>query len=317
MQQISVVLKQKSCLKFAVYGTKRTFYFMAKMRNIPIYQVQDFESRQQSFYANKLSSHIVHHGFVNRPHKHDFYLSIYFTKGTGTHTIDFTKYKVSPGCLFFMSPGQVHHWKLSADVEGFIFFHSAQFYDSVFASHKISDYPFFNTFSGHRMLKCNSDLCEGILPRMAAVWNEFSSSRNERKLLALADLLYLEAEPHFDRQGSEQYQVLGNYLEKLQAFKRLIEEHYPKHLKVSKYAQMLNITPKHLNRICNDTLNKTTTAILAERVILEAMRLLSHTQFSVKEVAEKLGFKDASYFVRLFRKINNTTPMAFQKKLHG
>lgn len=62
------------------------------------------------------------HKHIEKPHRHDFYVTVLFTHGSGVHEIDFQSYDVQPGSLFFLSPGQIHSWELSDDTEGYIFF---------------------------------------------------------------------------------------------------------------------------------------------------------------------------------------------------
>jgi AraC-like DNA-binding protein len=50
-----------------------------------------------------------------------------------------------------------------------------------------------------------------------------------------------------------------------------------------------------------------------ERVILEAKRLLAHTDLNIKEIGFYLGFDEATNFVKFFKKITHTTPMLFRK----
>ena len=116
-----------------------------KNKDIPVFNIDEFgqHHHDEEFYANTISLHLKHHHFVNTPHKHDFFLTMIFTKGKGIHEIDFVKYKINPGNIFMMLPGQTHSWTLSRDIEGYIFFHTKEFFDLHFNSIKIMDYPFF------------------------------------------------------------------------------------------------------------------------------------------------------------------------------
>ena len=73
----------------------------------------------------------------------------------------------------------------------------------------------------------------------------------------------------------------------------------------------MNLSEKHLNRICKECLNKTTSDLIAERIILEAKRLLIHSKHTVTEVAAELGYNDNSYFSRFFKKNSGETPIQF------
>jgi AraC-like DNA-binding protein len=50
--------------------------------------------------------------------------------------------------------------------------------------------------------------------------------------------------------------------------------------------------------------------------MLEAKRLLYHSQSSIKEIAYELGYEDHTYFSRLFKKTVGRTPGAFRGQYH-
>jgi len=77
-----------------------------------------------------------------------FFLVLLFSKGTGKHEVDFETFKVEKGSLFVLKPGQMHCWELSDDVDGFVFFHSREFFDKGFISLSIKDFYFYHSFQG-------------------------------------------------------------------------------------------------------------------------------------------------------------------------
>jgi AraC-like DNA-binding protein len=76
---------------------------------------------------------------------------------------------------------------------------------------------------------------------------------------------------------------------------------------------MMNLSPSYLNTICKETLDKTLTDLISERLILEAKRLFSYSDLNVTQVATKLNFADPSYFTRFFRKHTGVTPEEFRE----
>ena len=117
---------------------------------LPIYSINKFEilNNEGDFYTNYLTKHVKSHHFTNFPHKHDFFLVILFTQGKGKHEVDFETFKIEKGSLFVLKPGQMHYWELSDDVDGFVFFHSREFFDQGFFSLSIKDFHFYNSFQG-------------------------------------------------------------------------------------------------------------------------------------------------------------------------
>lgn len=93
--------------------------------HLPVYQIQDFnaqEHKERFFYLSSFASHLKEHLFIQKPHKHNFYILLFISKGQGTHTIDFKEYPVQAKTVFFLTPGQVHSWQLSDDTDGYIIF---------------------------------------------------------------------------------------------------------------------------------------------------------------------------------------------------
>jgi AraC-like DNA-binding protein len=97
-------------------------------------------------------------------------------------------------------------------------------------------------------------------------------------------------------------------------FSQLVEWHYTRYHTVAEYADLLNITPKALNKRITRYTETTPNDIIKNRIILEAKRLLVHTRLSVKEIGYKLGYDDTSYFIRLFSKQASTSPQSFRQQ---
>ncbi|WP_231891189.1 helix-turn-helix domain-containing protein [Arachidicoccus ginsenosidimutans] len=81
----------------------------------------------------------------------------------------------------------------------------------------------------------------------------------------------------------------------------------------SDFAHQLSIHVNHLNRAVKETTEKTTSEIIAERVLQEAKILLKHTEWNVSEIAFALGFTEVTHFNNFFKKHTNINPMTFRK----
>ncbi|KUG06538.1 AraC family transcriptional regulator [Solirubrum puertoriconensis] len=246
---------------------------------------------------------------VNEPHAHDFYVLLYFTHGHGTHTIDFVTYEVRPGALFFLTPGQVHSWSLSDDTRGIDIFFTPAFYLLRHPAERLYSYPFFGPH-GQPVLYLPPDepLIGPLLWRMEQ--EHAMPSLNQQEVLRSYLHLVLELAARQHQPEPTAGQQPG--LHQLRAFERLLNERFRTHKAVRDYAEWLHLTPNHLNALCRRLLAKTASNLIHERVVVEAKRLLHHSALSVAEVAYNLGFDDASYFSRYFRKYAGLTPEAFR-----
>ncbi|NML56828.1 helix-turn-helix domain-containing protein [Chryseobacterium cheonjiense] len=81
----------------------------------------------------------------------------------------------------------------------------------------------------------------------------------------------------------------------------------------SEFAGQLSVHVNHLNRAVKEITEKTTSEIIAERLLQEAKILLRHTEWNVSEIAYSLGFKEATHFNNFFRKNMQMTPMRFRE----
>ena len=80
----------------------------------------------------------------------------------------------------------------------------------------------------------------------------------------------------------------------------------------SDFSSQLNVHVNHLNRAVKDTTEKTTSQIIAERVLQEAKILLMHSAWSVSEIAYALGFTEVSHFNNFFKKHVQLSPLKFR-----
>ncbi|MBS9463521.1 helix-turn-helix domain-containing protein [Flagellimonas sp. 389] len=288
------------------------------MKPVIVLNIEQFEQEESltDFYSNDLSLHLKKNAdIIHKPHKHDFFLCVLFTKGTGKHEIDFNSYSVNPGSLFFLKPGQTHSWEFDTAPSGYIFFHTQAFYEFFFSKGKLSSFPFYNSYNNASTITLRPQ----ELPLIAKYFNEINTEFHQnalykkQKMASLLNLLYIDATRLFSNFESEMKPLSPTYLQTLEALENTIEQHYRTEKSAKFFADKLHISTKHLNRITKSTLNKTTTELINERVLLEAKRLIVYSKESLTTISEILGYDDYAYFSRVFKLKTNTTPLEFKK----
>ena len=286
-------------------------------RNLPVYRIDEFKSKspEKHFYANYVNPHVKEHHFTSLPHKHDFYLIILFTEGRGKHEVDFETFEVKPGTLFILKPGEMHYWELSSDIDGFVFFHSREFYDKRYITSSLSDFEFYSSFQNTPCLHIDGD----VLMNLKALMHELvlENVKNEllkwEKIHSLVTLVYINISRVYVPSLKIKSPV---YMRTIRKFEETIEANYKKTKFAKDYASQLNISEKHLNRITKECFNKTSTQLISDRVLLEAQRLLMHSKYNVNQISDELGFGDPSYFIRFFKKHIGVTPLNFLKSYY-
>ena len=96
-------------------------------------------------------------------------------------------------------------------------------------------------------------------------------------------------------------------------YARLLERDHRSGMAVADYAAALGVTPTHLSRACKAASGRPAHALLQDRLLFEARRLLVETQLPVKQVARDLGFSSPAYFTRAFQTHTGHTPSEFRR----
>lgn len=285
-------------------------------KQVPLYSIQDFleKSTDDELYANTFSDHLQH-DFILKSHRHNFYLCVLFTAGTGSHEIDFHVYPINPGSIFFIQPGQVHTWQLSVNIEGYIFFHTKQFFDLSFTVDKVLHFPFYRSIHNTSLLLLREDNLLKIEAIYKEIVHEYKSDElmKFKKLRSLIYWLYVELsrlyipEKIYEVKNST---ARSRFLE----LEELIDAKF-KTIKFPKdYAELMHLSEQQLNRICKTCTGHTVSQLIINRVLLEAKRMLAYSDSTVAEVAFDLGYTDTSYFNRFFKKNVGNTPLEFVRK---
>jgi AraC-like DNA-binding protein len=102
-------------------------------------------------------------------------------------------------------------------------------------------------------------------------------------------------------------------LDIIRQYNLLVENHYKKQHQVQYYASELHKSPKTLANLFALYNSKSPLAVIQERIIMEAKRLLIYTDKSAKEIAYDLGFEDTAYFSNLFKKHTARSPLDFRR----
>ena len=285
---------------------------------IPVLHIEQFEKAVNltEVYANDLAVHLRRNSeLVYTAHKHDFYLCVFFSKGTGVHEIDFNSFPIYPGSVFFLKPGQTHLWKFIERPEGLIFFHTKEFFELGFTHIKIEQFPFFSWNGNPPHLHLQKEEMVYVESSFKNIYEEYLENRSlkEQKIRSLIHLLYVDLSRLYTSRADHQLIESNTYLATLQKLNETIQENFKQQKSVSFYADQLHITPKHLNRITAATLGKTPSNLINERLLLEAKRQLVHSNATLSAIATDLGFDDNSYFSKVFVRRVGVTPSAFRK----
>ncbi|WP_343534229.1 helix-turn-helix transcriptional regulator [Pedobacter sp.] len=284
--------------------------------NIPVYDIQNFSAyKNDGILVSRFGHYARQHQHLHHAHRHSFFHLVFFTKGSGKQQIDFKTFDVSPNMIYFMVPGQVHSWDFESEPDGYLINFSTSYFSSLLLKQEYLDK--FNFFSGRpeeQVLFLDNATSEKITLIFEDILKEGETAKtiNDDLVRVLLLRVFIEvARTTF----SANHQELNPYNHTiLKNFQQLIEQNFTKLRLPKQYAELLYITPNHLNALCNDFLATSAGKLIRDRILLEAKRLLINLDLRVSEIAEKLNFEDQSYFVKFFKKYEGTTPDKFRKQ---
>ena len=196
------------------------------MKKYPIYSIQRFNCNDinSDFYINTFQNHLIDHSFVEEPHRHNSYVLVLFTNGSGTHDIDFDTFVIQPGSMFFMQPGQIHHWSLSDDIDGFVVFYSQEMINLYFRQKTIEGYPFYHSLGNSPEMVFDVKETKSMETYFYAMLEEYQGNKmmKQDKIINLLDSIHIE----IARKYNEDFiQEAHSYNVKIKNFDGLLEKY--------------------------------------------------------------------------------------------
>lgn len=246
---------------------------------------------------------------ATQPHRdegHTFYI---LQEGTITIEIDFQQYEIKAPTVVYMHPNQVHR---------ILDFTPMNICSLAVKNENVNpDYlSFLEELAPAKPLELTDNICTDIFETFSLCL-KFSGQHNNKlyypllkdssnTLIALIISAFLKQNTVSNK--SSRAELITK------SFKRLLEINYGTIKRPAEYAKQLNISTHYLNESVKDVTGQTVSQHIQDRVILEAKRLLYHSDKSVKEIAFELGYDDYPYFSRLFAKNTGISALAFRNK---
>ncbi len=246
------------------------------------------------------------------PSREESHTIIFLTDGSYKTKIGFEEYTVIPNQIVIFQAGAVFSTEhISKNVKGYACHFHPDILIGEFGNRSlISDFEFL--YVGNKPtidVKEESKFAiQNIFERLCS---EFESSGKPNPMIVhsylytlLAELKLLFAQNSRVSQSAS-FQITSQ-------FRKLAHENVKKNLKVADYAEMMNISPNHLNKSVKRITSKSASDLNDEIKLIEIKFLLYQSGLSVSEISHEMGYLDASYFTRFFKKRTNLSPKEFR-----
>jgi AraC-like DNA-binding protein len=254
----------------------------------------------------------THEERMRRTYKYECHMLVCVTEGECAQLVDFTPVSCEVGTLLTVRPGQAHNFGCDENWDGWIVLFRPEFLLPA-SSRELKHAVDFERLP-NRLCLDPDELRRtwGAIERMRDDARIYAPSEDTQSLLRhqLYALVAWLGIIHAQRQADAA--LPSRALLRFARFQALVEQHFTEWTQVADYAQHLGCTEKSLTRAAVEVVGVSAKTFISDRIGLEAKRLLAHTDLPIGAIATKLGFEEATYFSKFFKREANSTPAEFR-----
>ncbi|GAB3580406.1 helix-turn-helix domain-containing protein [Hymenobacter daeguensis] len=246
----------------------------------------------------------------------DFY-KITFVVGRSTYHYADKSVGVEGNALFFSNPQVPYHWEpFDAQQSGFFCIFTEHFLQQ-HTSIRLPDFPVFQP-DGQAIYLLNETQQAATRQLFQKMADELDSDYAFKYDLLRAYVLELIHSAQKLQPATTLYRESTASTRIASLFTELLARQFPIEVPgqqvplrtAQAFAAQLAVHTNHLNRALKEVTGKTTTQLLAERLVQEAQALLRHTDWPVGLIGYSLGFEEPAHFNNFFKKHTGHTPTA-------
>lgn len=221
---------------------------------------------------------------------------LFINSGWGLFQVDFRNYEFAAGKVIFLSPGQYFQLKSgSFDIT---------LYE--FSNENIKQLENSRFLFKHLISLAHVDL---VLPK------QFHLSQPQHTDMP-GNMAAILTSAIDDWKLQDPFQASEQEINVLFDIKDIIDDRYREPISLIDYTKALKEKSYRVQQITKEKLNATVNFLANQRLLLEAQRKVVFTDFSTKEIAYELGFKDPAYFNRYFKLHTQKTPSEFRNEFN-
>jgi AraC family transcriptional activator of pobA len=256
----------------------------------------------------------------NREFTTDCYIIAFKKIKSGMFMYGRAQYDHDNGCLFFAKPRQIIEMKdLEFEEKGYMLMIHEDYLNGHELRKNIDTYGFFD-YEVAEALQLSPKEEQVVLDLHAKIQGEYFNNPDEFSreiILSHLSSILNYAQRFYKRQFIDRAQVNGKTASKFNtALKKYINDGGLEKTglpSVTYLADQLFVSPRYLSDLLKQETGKTAMELVHIYLISEAKNLLRLGEKGVTEIAYHLGFENASYFTRLFKKQTGMRPLEFRK----
>ncbi|MFI0816626.1 AraC family transcriptional regulator [Streptomyces sp. NPDC021098] len=262
-------------------------------------------------------------GLLDRARGHDldayaplrlsFHQLITVRSGMLRCSVDFTEHQLTEGSWMWVRPGQVQQFRsdLTAAAGTVVLFPSGYLGAATAEAARLHGYgwqsPLVPEGEAGKAVRAARELLESEYRAMAGPLEAHVEVVRHLVAVLVLRLAHLPGAEGDRDAGSEAFR----------RFRRAVERDFARTHRVEDYAARLGYSVRTLTRATRAAVGCGAKRFIDDRVLLEAKRLLVHTELSATAIGERLGFPDATVFTKFFRRRAGETPAGFRTRASG
>lgn len=241
---------------------------------------------------------------VGSPVRCDFYTLVFCISGLSTRNINQFTYTIETNSLQLLPPKTLHSFEDTIESEYYVIL----FNESVVDLSEIMEYhnqDFAPIHLNATLLTKVKELYEEIdleFKNKATNYLEYTKTL----LTQIMILLYREKMKRVETKIYTKADLISS------KFLNLVEENFLTMKSTASYAQVLEISAKHLGETIKEKLGKNTLYFIHKRIIKEAQYLLVYSSMNISGIASYLNFNDSAQFSRFFKKQTGKSPKEYR-----
>lgn len=282
------------------------------MQSVPTYMLYGENARKEPdfwVHCETIESRSRRHAWEIRLHRHDsFFQILYLESGSGDAVLDDRIVPIPLSSVVSVPAGFNHGFRFSRDVKGFVL-------------------TILDTHLGHghvergglllvpHVTRLDIGQADGayVAQTLTRLADEFNNRRPGRgNLLAAYISSTLQLLTRISSAQTASQQFPSDKARRIDALRALIQQHFRVHKPVAFYADALDVSLTHLNRLVRSALGCTAHDLIAEKMMEESKAQLLFSAAPVSEIATHLGFADPAYFSRFFLRRAGEAPRAWR-----
>lgn len=263
------------------------------------------------------------------PYQSPVFRANYFTfvllkHGASSYTLDDQSYPVKPNTLYFTNPGHLKSFRFVQDVDGLLMSFSEDYLKQFIDADVFSLFPYLLSeivppqYLDPLFFQELWELCQKMQQEQGKegrFTDLLAASYFKIFLLKINESLYPNYNPRED--GDRHSKIVRSFKINLeQHLQNLIEGRVTQLHQVADFAHLQQLHPNYFSTVIKTKTGQTVSEWIATKVVQEAKSQLSKSAASIKEIAFNLGFNEANYFSKYFKKHTGLSPGAFRKAAH-